>query len=83
MLTLASPAGVASSKFGRSACVAGEPTQAETAVSANNDKMDEVRMAFTSLVDEIMEQRGLPIELRIQAVHENMRRPQTRTPNQS
>jgi hypothetical protein len=83
ILTLASPLGVASSKSGRSASVAGEPAQAETALNANHDKTDEVRMAFTSLFDEIMEQRGLPIELRIQAVHENMRRPQTRTPNQS
>ena len=80
MLTLASPVGVASSKSGRSASVVGEPVQAETALSANNVKIDEVRMAFTSLFDKMVEQRGLPIELSMQAVHKHMRRPKPRTP---
>jgi hypothetical protein len=82
MLTLAGPVGVASSKSGRSASVAGDPVQAETALSANNVTIDEARTAFTSLFDEIdkiIERRGLPIELSMRAVHMNMHRPKPRT----
>ncbi len=44
MLTLAGPMAVATWKSGRISNVAGDPAQAETALNANNDMMNEVRI---------------------------------------